>query len=160
MDKHGHSSRQLKTPTYESWRSMKTRCFNPNTTGYYLYGGRGVTVCERWLIFENFLADMGERPEGMSIDRFPNKDGNYEPSNCRWATETQQKRNTRRNRMVEIDGVRRCMSEWREISGIKHSTLMHRLKTGWNPRDAVFIPADRGRSGRKDSDAYKVVTEC
>jgi hypothetical protein len=75
---------------------MIARCTNPNQTGFAkYYGGRGVTVCERWSQFENFLADMGPRPRGKTLDRFPNPDGNYEPSNCRWATPRQQRENQR-----------------------------------------------------------------
>ncbi len=80
---------------------MLNRCRNPNNRAFADYGGRGIAVCERWLVFENFLSDMGDKPEGMSIDRIDN-DGNYEPSNCRWATVAEQQRN-RRN--VVLDGV-------------------------------------------------------
>lgn len=78
---------------YCSWQAAKSRCLNKHASGYNLYGGRGIAICERWITFENFLADMGPRPEGTSLDRFPNVDGNYEPGNCRWATASDQQRN-------------------------------------------------------------------
>lgn len=81
---HGHSVGGP-SRTYCSWQAMKTRCLNPRASNYERYGGRGITVCKRWLRFRNFLADMGERPEGMTLDRYPNYNGNYEPGNCRWA---------------------------------------------------------------------------
>jgi hypothetical protein len=74
---------------------MIQRCTNPKNIGYKLYGGRGISVCQRWGAFENFLADMGERPPGTTIDRYPNNNGNYEPGNCRWATALQQRHNQR-----------------------------------------------------------------
>lgn len=91
--KHG----MYRTPTYRSWRAMLSRCENPNATGYGRYGGRGITVCDRWRAdFTAFLADMGERPSiDHSIDRI-DTDGNYEPSNCRWATRSEQQQNKRR----------------------------------------------------------------
>ena len=92
------------TPTFSSWSSMLTRCFNPKYKRYADYGGRGITVCERWRIikrgddgFKNFLADMGERPDGKTLDRV-NNDGNYEPGNCRWATAAEQRSNQRERR--------------------------------------------------------------
>lgn len=92
---HGYRPAGPPSRTYKTWVSMRQRCNNPNTTGYQYYGGRGITVCERWESFENFLADMGERPSGMTLDRFPDNDGNYEPGNCRWATAYEQTHNRR-----------------------------------------------------------------
>ena len=96
--KHGHAQRSFhQTGTYTSWCSMLARCQNPNRERYPNWGGRGITVCERWQGehgFENFLADMGPRPAGTTLDRFPNNDGNYEPGNCRWATPKEQQANT------------------------------------------------------------------
>jgi hypothetical protein len=91
---HGHTVERKPSPEYSSWKAMKGRCFDPNDANYRYYGGRGITVCERWLAFPNFLHDMGLRPEGKTLDRFDN-DKDYRPSNCRWATPAQQSRNRR-----------------------------------------------------------------
>jgi len=88
------------TRTYRIWKAMRSRCNNPNVTQYKDWGGRGITVCERWGRFENFLADMGEAPPDRSLDRI-DVDGNYEPSNCRWATRLEQAHNTRRTKAKE-----------------------------------------------------------
>jgi len=91
------------SPTYRSWSSMRTRCGNPNYVNADSYSGRGIKICDRWLnSFENFLEDMGERPIGTSLDRI-NVDGNYEPSNCRWATKKEQANNRRKMRMINKD---------------------------------------------------------
>lgn len=90
-----HGEGHTATAEYRCWTHIKTRCYNPRIKNFDCYGGRGITVCERWRdSFENFLADMGRRPSpNHSIDRYPNPDGNYEPSNCRWATRSQQEQN-------------------------------------------------------------------
>jgi len=93
---HGHALRASgKSPTYYSWQAMLLRCNNPISKSYKDYGGRGITICDRWLKFENFLADMGERPKGLTLDR-RNVNGDYEPGNCRWATRKEQAMNTRK----------------------------------------------------------------
>ena len=93
---HGHARGSI-SPTYSVWIGMRKRCQNKATNGYLRYGGRGISVCERWHKFENFLADMGERPPGRTLDRI-NNDGNYEPGNCRWATLEEQNLNRPRLR--------------------------------------------------------------
>jgi hypothetical protein len=94
---HGHAGDGRMSPTYKSYRKMVERCTLKTADNYAYYGGRGIKVCERWLdSFENFLADMGERPDGKTLDRYPNGDGNYEPGNCRWATKSEQAFNRRK----------------------------------------------------------------
>ena len=98
--RHGHSVNYTTSRTYTTWANMLRRCINPKATGYDSYGGRGIKVCERWLKFENFLEDMGERPEGLTLDRKDN-DGNYEPGNCRWATAHEQSVNSSRTKLTD-----------------------------------------------------------
>lgn len=107
--------------------------------GWRHYGGRGITVCDRWRgSFENFIADMGARPAGLTLDRI-NVDGNYEPSNCRWATQTTQQRNRRNNRKLAIGEEVLCSSEWAERVGLRPRTLGARLRK-MAPAQAVSMP--------------------
>ena len=117
--KHGMHS----TPTYYSWTNMLTRCNNPNFRQYQNYGGRGIKVCERWLEFANFLEDMGERPEGTTLDRIDN-DGNYEPGNCRWATQEEQLY----NRTSTVTWQGKTLLEWHKETGMNYYTMYSRLK--------------------------------
>lgn len=134
--KHGMS----RTNVHAVWRMMRDRCSNPNNAAYKNYGGRGIRVCERWDSFENFLNDMGSRPDGYSIDRIDN-DGNYEPSNCRWATTKQQLNNQRRNRVIELNGERKTIAQWADSLGIDWYTLRSRLdRYGWTIERALTTP--------------------
>lgn len=137
--KHGHTGSGGKTtPTYRSWRTMLNRCQNPGHEQYKDYGGRGIKVCDRWLSFENFLEDMGERPEGMTLDR-EDKEKDYEPSNCRWATWKEQAREKRV--LFTHMGVTRSLSDWAEVLGISVSALHHRIyKYGWPVWKALSTP--------------------
>lgn len=106
MTIHGHARRTQRTPTYTVWKGMHQRCTNPKSSVYKYYGGRGISVCARWDNFENFLADMGERPKGLSIDRIDN-DGDYQPKNCRWATQSMQVSNRRNLKAEKGKGARK-----------------------------------------------------
>jgi len=109
---------------------MLNRCRNQNDKDYPRYGGRGITVCERWNEFANFLADMGECPKGMTIDRAENAKG-YEPGNCHWKTAKQQARNRRNNKLVTINGTTLTAAEWDEKSGFNRGTVARRVSRGW-----------------------------
>lgn len=130
---HGMSS----TPTYYSWGNMIARCTNPADEHWEYYGGRGITVCDAWRSsFDAFLADMGPAPIGHTIER-ENVNGNYEPSNCVWATMKQQRRNTTVTRWVEIAGVRKSLAEWCELRGQSYSLARDRLNRGWDVERAL-----------------------
>lgn len=128
---------------YRIWAEMKSRCLNNNNIGYERYGGRGIKVCDRWKdSFESFLVDMGEPPgNDYTIDRIDNN-GDYEPSNCRWATPMQQSRNRRSCIMVEYGGEKICVAELAERLGISSQLLRRRIKRGWDLESAINTPSD------------------
>lgn len=138
--RHGQCLRgQRPTATYSAWQAMKKRCCEPNHRSYKHYGGRGITVCDRWQTFDNFYADMGEQPPGHTLDRI-DVNGNYEPSNCRWATAHEQSRNRRTNRLIEFNGETLCVVDWARRVGIHQNTLWQRIITGWPVERALTEP--------------------
>lgn len=123
-----------RTPLYTRWLGMIARCHNPSNRSYPRYGARGIAVCQEWrLSFEAFREYVGEPPAGMTLDRWPNQAGNYEPGNVRWATPVEQARNTRRNHLYTINGVTRCVTEWCEVLDIPYATVKARLRRGHEP---------------------------
>lgn len=145
---HGHSRNGHRSAEYHTWHGMKRRCNDPNSTNYRNYGGRGIRVCERWNSFENFLLDMGHKPTPKhSLDRIDNN-GRYTPENCRWATETEQKRNTRRNRLISFRGETHCLIKWAELISMKYLTLYYRICRGWSIERALTEPVQKRKSRR------------
>lgn len=131
--------KRLLKPNYDLWLGMKQRCSNPNHLAYHNYGGRGIKVCERWLTYDNFMADMGPRPTGMTIDRINNSLG-YEPSNCRWATRVEQSANTRSSVNVTLRGVTKTLTQWAEAVGMRYPTLRSRMALGWDFEKIIDMP--------------------
>ena len=121
---------------YSVWDAMIQRCTNVNHKNYHNYGGRGITVCDRWKKFEHFYEDMGEA-NGLSLDRVDNDKG-YSRDNCRWATQKVQANNMRTNVIITVDGVTKTRQEWSIISGISSENIRSRMRDGWSEKDAVF----------------------
>lgn len=138
MIKHGQARRGHTTRTYRIWAQMLHRCGTDDPN----YGGRGISVCQRWRDFRAFYSDMGACPPGLEIDRWPNNDGNYEPGNCRWATRSQQCRNTSQNRWIEFNGQRKILIDWASDIGITPHQLIYRLEH-WPLRKALTVPIIR-----------------
>ena len=139
--KHGETAGHKPTPEHRTWSEMKQKCYSPTHHAYADYGGRGITMCDRWRYsFLNFLEDMGRKPSAKhSIDRI-NNDGNYEPSNCRWATALIQANNTRRTRKIRLYGANLSTQEWCRLLGMGRTTLRHRLNRGMPEREALLTP--------------------
>src|SRR5258706_8263225 len=137
--KHGYS----RTPTYMCWSDMRQRCLLPSHQDYKNYGGRGITICRRWLTsFANFLADMGEKPKGLSLDRI-NNNGPYSPKNCRWATPAEQSMNSRNTNFLTFNGQTMCIKEWAGKLGMKANTLSARLYSGWSVKRSLTEPTHK-----------------
>ena len=128
--KHGHGKLGNISKTYSTWLHMLDRCNNSKNDSYKNYGGRGIKICERWYDFAVFLEDMGERPTGKTLDRI-DVNGNYEPSNCRWATIQEQHNNKRGNRKFNYNGETLTISQLAHKYGIDRANLSYRLKSGW-----------------------------
>lgn len=140
---------------YHAWCTLKQRCKNPNAPNYADYGGRGISVCERWEKFENFYADMGPRPSPEhSLDRIDN-DGPYEKANCRWALRYIQQRNRRWNHLIEYAGENLTLSEWSERTGFKWVTIYGRLRRGWSIETALTLAPSTTNSVMRPSRAKK-----
>jgi hypothetical protein len=123
---------------HRAWTQLRNRCQNSRNKDYKEYGGRGIKVCKRWEKFENFYADMGPRPSVKhSLDRHPDNDGDYKPSNCRWATKKQQRRNQRRSKMVRYQGRRMTLAEACDLSGVRSDKARLRLRRGWSVKRAL-----------------------
>jgi len=136
--KHGHATRAKGiSPTYRTWQAMISRCTNVSVKSYEDYGARGITVYAGWLVFENFLADMGLKPStAHSLDRKDNN-GNYTPKNCRWATKSQQYNNYSRSVFMTAFGIRKTVKQWADNIGVRDEVLKYRIDAGWPHEIAV-----------------------
>lgn len=141
--KHG----MARCPEYLSWVSMIQRCHNEQATGYHNYGGRGICVCPAWRSsFKAFFRDMGSRPSPQhTLDRI-NNDGNYDPGNCRWATASEQKRNSRAAKLLTHNGQTKTIVAWAEDLGVSRFLIRKRIAAGWSAEDALTKPSHRGIS--------------
>lgn len=146
--KHGHATRDMgATKVYKTWVGLKSRCGNPNDPAYKRYGGRGITVCERWAVFENFYADIGDPPTpNHTFDRI-NNDGGYEPGNVRWATRKEQSNNISTNTWVEYEGKRMTWAQWAEYLEIPYNCLMTRVRDKTDLKDILI--KGKLRTGRR-----------
>jgi hypothetical protein len=141
------------TPVYRVWIQMRERCSNPNHASWKNYGGRGIHVCDEWAeSFEQFMADMGVRPEGYQIERIDNNKG-YSKENCRWATATEQRNNQRNNVVLTVNGVSKTMTQWARDNGLSRSTVRSRVERyGWDVKSAVTLPIQQGRALSRDKE--------
>lgn len=137
------------TLTYTTWAQMKSRCMNPKHRSYPGYGGRGITVCARWMMFESFLEDMGEKPKGKySIDRVDNN-GGYCKENCRWTDSVTQNNNRRNTAYYTHEGKTQSLTLWARERGMPAATVKSRIRLGWNIEDALNVEIDKSKSTKQ-----------
>jgi hypothetical protein len=150
--KHGAAPRAVKSPEYTARWNMLSRCYNPANQHFDRYGGRGIAVCDRWRFGENaltgfecFLADIGPRPDkNYSVDRYPDPDGNYEPGNVRWATQSQQVRNSTNATKIKLDGNSMSISDAAEAAKVPYRLLQGRLRRGWGVDKSISVEKNPG----------------
>lgn len=147
--KHGHALKGNISITYKAWKGMMSRCHITKDTSYPYYGGRGITVCERWHNFENFLADMEEKPEGYTLERYDHN-SSYRPDNVRWALPHEQRYNTRRSFLITYRNETKCLGEWIKLLTkegkpplVGSCGIINRLKKGWSFEQALYTPSLR-----------------
>lgn len=148
---HGQSRNRSHTRAYAAWSNMMTRCYNQNDAKYPRWGGRGIRVCKSWHKFENFYADMGDPPKGLSLDRSDNNKG-YNPENCRWADAKLQHENRRTpksERIYTLDGETLNLSDWSRRIGLHRDAVLKRLSYGWSVKDALTLP--KGSQPKRDA---------
>ena len=158
--KHGMSG----SHTYQIWAGMKDRCRNPRNKFYGYYGGRGITVCDRWNDFSLFYSDMGERPRNHTLDRIDNDSG-YSPENCRWSTRSEQACNRRNNRRIDFEGKSLTISEISKITGIHRNTISDRIGLGWDTdmilsKEKHINMAGLLLGGKANGERNKAKTHC
>jgi hypothetical protein len=143
--RHGHTRHHQISPEYNTWTAIKSRCLNSNSHMFIRYGAKGVTVCSQWLnSFETFLNDMGPRPSAKhSIDRFPDRHGNYEPGNVRWATKREQSLNRDMTYFIELNGVTRPLMDVCVERGINAKAMYGRLRLGWSYQRIISTPINK-----------------
>lgn len=124
---------------YSVWSDMFSRCQNPNNKSFSRYGAKGIDVCDRWQFFENFLADMGQRPDGFTIDRINGSLG-YSPENCRWASAHDQSRNKSNNKVLDFEGKSMIVNDWAVFLGVPRTLIRDRLKMGWSVEKTLTTP--------------------
>lgn len=160
---HGHTTHKTQSPTYTTYQNMIRRCHYPGHAKFHAYGGKGIQVCDRWReSFVNFLADMGERPNGMTIDRRDGLQG-YFPDNCRWATPKEQQSNIKTNVRLTFDGRTQCLASWANEVGLTPTLLAWRVRHGWGLAEALNTPAKLGNRTRTTGQVlltYQGKTQC